>query len=664
MISSENVNNINTKEKDEIRGKKIAFFVKSGGAAFLSDIINWLSKDNEINLITIKGDQDLKLIDKWMNWSDISWFEWCDSLIIYGSKLAIAKERFIICRLHSYEAFTNYPAHVKWNNVDKIIFIAEHIRKYVMESYKISKDKTTIIPNGVDLNKWTFRHREPGFNVAYVGYINYKKGPMLLLHTFKALYDRDNRYMLYIAGQFQDARDKLYFHQMIKELGLENNLIFDGWQKELDSWLENKNYILCSSVLESQNMSVMQAITKGIKPIIHNFVGANEIYPKEYLWNTIEDAVRMITNKVYDSEEYRRFIGSNYSLVKQKKAVNCMISHLINRRKRDEEFNYKDYWNKRLTSNFSIEGVGYIGLGEIYNKYLYQNRLEILDGVLSKAFSKISHQKVLELGPGTGIFTDYFHSKGIKEYKAIDLVEKSVNELSRKYNMYQFKQGDISDCYNYDGKYDLIFAAAVLLHITSEEKYKKAVTNIGKHLGDNGICILLDPVSVINTKSQAPHVVIRDVEYIKKVLEYNQLELIDMLPVAYFMNYPFDREVIGTNGKFAIEAFQIISRIYTNKSFGYGEKQLLGKYLLYKEQELLYEKNIGLSEKMLIIRKKGSVKNSEFSLKTILNIEEIRKNIRSLNEIIAVNEITHNELFNKINVLLNHLQEENSAHNS
>ena len=37
-------------------------------------------------------------------------------------------------------------------------------------------------------------------------FINYKKGPMLLIHTFKNIYDTDNDRKLYIAGKFQIKR--------------------------------------------------------------------------------------------------------------------------------------------------------------------------------------------------------------------------------------------------------------------------------------------------------------------------------------------------------------------------------------------------------------------------------------------------------------------------
>ncbi len=647
-------------ENDTIEEKrrKIVFFVKQGVESFLEDIIHELSKEYAIKKITVRTNEDLKHIDTWMEWADICWFEWCDGLIIYGSKLAAAKEKKIVCRLHSYEAFTNYPSHVNWNTVDKLIFVAEHLQKLVIENFKINKEKTIIIPGGVNISKWGFKQRSPGFNVAYVGYINYKKGPSLLLHTFKAIYDRDNRYKFYIAGQYQDPRYHLYFQQMIKEFGLENNFFFEGWQGDLDKWLEDKDYIVCTSILESQNMSVMQAIAKGIKPIVHNFAGARGIYPSKYLWNTIDEAVKMITEESYDSNEYREFIEENYSLEKQLKTINAMMDELIIKDKKVNEFSYKDYWNQRLNSRFNIEGVGYIGLGEIYNRFLYRSRIDLLEGVTNKAFDNISDKRVLELGPGIGIFTEYFHNKGVKDYSAIDIVEKSISELSSKYEDYHFKQGDISDSYNYEGKYDLIFAADVLLHITNEDNYKKTIMNISDHLEDDGMCILLDPVSVINTKSRSPHVVIRDKEYVKEILEGNELELVEMLPVAYFMNNPFDKDVIGGKGNFALEAFNLISHVYSNNSISKDEKQFIGEYLLYRDKQLLYQHNLGLSEKLLIIQKKGKRQNVEFGLRNIVDMDQISEKIKAINENLNQSNMEHQDLLNKIIELLNHLEED------
>lgn len=201
---------------------KIVFFVKPQMDSFLEDIIDSLKSDYNVKKCIVT---DAKQIDEGMVWADICWFEWCDEIVIYGSQLDVAKRKKMLCRLHSYEAFTEYPKQVKWENIDKVIFVAEHIRQFVLENVPaLKKKQTMVIPNGVDIEKYTYKERKPGFNIAYVGYINYKKGPMLLLHAFKAIYDKDNRYKLFIAGKFQDPKDALYFKQMIKEWNLEKNI--------------------------------------------------------------------------------------------------------------------------------------------------------------------------------------------------------------------------------------------------------------------------------------------------------------------------------------------------------------------------------------------------------------------------------------------------------
>lgn len=305
--------------------KKIIFFVRPELDSFLDDVIKGLSCEYETKKVIIT---EFSQIDEGMQWADLCWFEWCDDLIACGSKSSMSLNKKIICRLHSYEAFTDYPFSANWDMIDSIIFVGEHIREYAINKFKISKDRTAIIPNGINMEKFTFRRRAKGYNVAFVGLINYKKGPMLLLQVFKAIYDKNPQYKLYIAGLFQDERYILYFSQMIDEMGLKNNIEFCGWQNDLNSWLEDKDFILCTSVLESQNLSIMQAMSKGIKPLIHNFAGAKNIYPEKYLFNTIKEAADMLDDDI-NPDEYRKYIYDNYSLDKTTAMLKKEISSVF-----------------------------------------------------------------------------------------------------------------------------------------------------------------------------------------------------------------------------------------------------------------------------------------------------------------------------------------------
>ena len=130
---------------------------------------------------------------------------------------------------------------------------------------------------------------------------------MLLLHSFRELVQVDKKYKLFIAGDL-NARYSLYFNQMIQEMSLGENIQMTGWIKDVSGWLEDKHYIVCSSILEGHPVGIMEAMACGLKPLIHNFVGARGAYPDKYLWNTIPEFVSMVREDDYNSEDYRKFI--------------------------------------------------------------------------------------------------------------------------------------------------------------------------------------------------------------------------------------------------------------------------------------------------------------------------------------------------------------------
>ena len=149
---------------------------------------------------------------------------------------------------------------------------------------------------------------------------------MLLLHAFQELVHHDSRYKLFIAGDFQDLRYRLYFDQMIRQMGLTEHIQLDGWISDVASYLKDKHYIVCTSVLEGNPVGIMEAMACGIKPLIHNYVGAKYNYPDTYLWNTIAEFKNMVVENEYNSLKYRKFIEENYSLDGQLDQIQNVIA--------------------------------------------------------------------------------------------------------------------------------------------------------------------------------------------------------------------------------------------------------------------------------------------------------------------------------------------------
>lgn len=114
----------------------------------------------------------------------------------------MVKEKKIICRFYSYEVFIDYINNVNWSNVNRLIVVCEYIKSFIVKSFNIDEKIISIIFNGINEKKWKFKEWDDGFNIVYVGYINYKKGLMFLLYIFKVIYEKDYRYKLYIVGIF------------------------------------------------------------------------------------------------------------------------------------------------------------------------------------------------------------------------------------------------------------------------------------------------------------------------------------------------------------------------------------------------------------------------------------------------------------------------------
>jgi glycosyltransferase involved in cell wall biosynthesis len=109
---------------------------------------------------------------------------------------------------------------------------------------------------------------------------------------------------------------------MVDVLDLGGVVFFDGWQDDVNSWLDDKHYIVSTSMIESQSRGVLEGMACGLKPVIHNFPGAGQTFPSEFLFNISEEFCEQICSDKYEPQRYRRFVEENYPLENQLKEIN------------------------------------------------------------------------------------------------------------------------------------------------------------------------------------------------------------------------------------------------------------------------------------------------------------------------------------------------------
>lgn len=309
-----------------IRNKrpKIAFFCGGDGMTFLNEIAEFVKSRFPVRFFeggNIDGMAEL------MRWSDISWFEWCTDLAVAGSRLPKTCKNII--RLHRYEAYGQWPDKVNWANVDLLITVGNSFTKEILVN-KVPDIKTqtsmVAIPNGVNLDKFKFISRPRGKNIAFLANLRMVKNPAFVLQCMQKLHYIDPEYRLFFAGIFQDLALEQYLRHMVTALELRDVMLFDGWQSDVNSWLADKHYIVSTSIIEGQPMGLSEGMACGLKPVIHNFPGASEIFPPEFLFNIAEEFCEQILSDKYEPETYRGFVVENYSLKNQLNRVNDVLA--------------------------------------------------------------------------------------------------------------------------------------------------------------------------------------------------------------------------------------------------------------------------------------------------------------------------------------------------
>jgi len=311
-----------------IRSKrpKIAFFCGGDGMRFLNEIIEFTKQRFEVHIFEQQTEEKLYEL---MKWSDVSWFEWCTNVAVLASKLPKVCKNII--RLHRYEAYEQWPKQVNWNNIDILITVGNRlIKDTLIHSVPSLEEQTSIvtIPNGVNLEKFEFINRPRGKNIAFLSNLRMVKNPAFVLQCMQKLHYIDPEYHLFFGGQSVDVALQQYLKHMIDALDLRDVVFFDGWQEDVSSWLADKHYIVSTSIIESQGMGLLEGMACGLKPVIHNFPGADQLFPSEFLFNISEEFCRQILSDDYEPHRYRQFVEENYSLKNQLRKINDLFAQL------------------------------------------------------------------------------------------------------------------------------------------------------------------------------------------------------------------------------------------------------------------------------------------------------------------------------------------------
>lgn len=204
------------------------------------------------------------------------------------------------------------------------------------------------------------------------------------------------------------------------------------------------------------------------------------------------------------------------------------------------EYKPFNYWEERLTKDFSLGGVGMLGLGQIYNSWLYRIKVLAVNRAIRAMNIKIQGQSVLDVGCGTGFWLSYWKRKGAAKLTGIDITEIAINRLRQRFPDIALYQDNIArPGLNIPDTFDVISAFDILFHITDDQEWVTALENIVKHLKRGGWLLITD-LFLHDRDFRGYHQVSRRLAEYEAQLKKLGVKVLGRFPVFVFAHPPLD----------------------------------------------------------------------------------------------------------------------------
>ncbi len=263
---------------------------------FVHDIIEGLNaKGYEVRGYEIKTVKDLETA---LNWCDTVWFEMCSTLFVrvINQNLGRLGKRVIV-RWHRYEIVErNFPLEVKLENVDDLILVSHDMHKVLKARVPDINDKTRVhvIWNGVNTEKFSASDTLDMHQIAFVCKPILRKNYPMTLQILAKLHEKDDAFHLHFAGGMDPLVTQRYLQFKAEKLGLKDHVHFHGWIDDIPGFLSDKGIILSCSVHESFGYNIAEGMARGAHPVVLDYPGADEFWPEDIRFSTVEEAVEKI----------------------------------------------------------------------------------------------------------------------------------------------------------------------------------------------------------------------------------------------------------------------------------------------------------------------------------------------------------------------------------
>jgi SAM-dependent methyltransferase len=200
------------------------------------------------------------------------------------------------------------------------------------------------------------------------------------------------------------------------------------------------------------------------------------------------------------------------------------------------------YWEDRLAREYSLDGVGWMGLGRAYNAWMYRVRARVFRRVVRRHVPLPDGARVLDVGSGTGFYLDQWRALGAGPgLEGSDLTETATAQLRQRLPDVTIHQFDAAGdpALAPSGPFDAISGMDVLFHIVDDDGFRRALQTLADRLAPEGRLVWSDNF-LRGEEVRAPHQASRTEAAILDALAAAGLQPVTTHPMFVLMNSPVD----------------------------------------------------------------------------------------------------------------------------
>lgn len=267
-----------------------------------------------------------------LDWADVIICEWCTHNAIWYSQRKRPGQKLIV-RLHRFELYGQYVKKVKFDAIDKVVFVGDFYRDEAIARLKWDPARLTVIPNWVDTRQLdrpkTF---DACFQLGMIGIAPKRKRLDRGISILEKLRAVDDRFQLHVKSKqaweypwiWAVPDEQTHYEEIFTRINatplLRNAVQFDGFGGDVAAWLRKIGFVLSTSDDESFHLAPAEGMASRALPMLLDWKGVEHMYPQEWIHKDEDQIVASILATIDQKtwlergEQVREFIDARYSV--------------------------------------------------------------------------------------------------------------------------------------------------------------------------------------------------------------------------------------------------------------------------------------------------------------------------------------------------------------